>query len=730
MPGPAVHTIISEHLPQQFEDQGMSREAAALRDHRTALTFGAMGPDYFFFNLNDLTGQSVAEAMVKTWNAFGKLQHRLHEFFEPLKEAMVDAKQQLEQGVQVLSRNSQLFRKLKNLINRLQATGQLQRAVTRGYVKKRVLDRMDPFGLYVSPYQTCESNHEDWWWFDTLHTRQTGEFATKLLDIARGDAEGWHGKRRRREQLLAYAVGYLSHLAADVVGHAYVNTMVGGPYRLNQAQRHTTQEKLMDVYAYDYYYNERGFLKRRNRLEDRYYQNPELLNSGLHKNQQFTNGKYDPKDYQIDHSRIFNRPRRMKPIASGLELPPTISQNFSEAAHQVYDHTEFGPLTPAEIDQSYRLWYLVLRNSTATLDVAKPSELPRTPPVSQGVKKQWDKFEQWYDNNVGGKPGTTASTQQCGTQGNAFERVWDCLKTAAESAWNFANNAADAANEFAKTAVGVGQYLLNNGPGIPLDALNYFLQQLYENLYASYRTLMLLTTSLGFGYCFSDQVDHGVIEHLTNPRRGDHFGNTVAGKIVKPGKPESGYPREGVQMGPDWNDAVSDVMEGLSQEGHLVVPTTPVEQPATVPGPDVYSERRPEVFVSDPNDDVSLDPSYIAHPPGGKDTKSPSSGPRPSLSDYRPGGGGFSDAVLGTAVELTAHLFRDYRNDEYDIPNLNMSGDRGIGYPNWYSRKGCTTINRYRWWVKNTAPPQRGGQMDWLDTPIVPRFYPDTTKHY
>jgi hypothetical protein len=748
MPGPAVHTIISEKLPKEFEQQ-MPGIAKILRNHRRAVTYGAMGPDPFFFNPNDWTlkGTTVAKEMVEVWDGLGQMQYHLHHFFKPLQQTMLEVNRKAEQGVDFLAKNSKTMQKIRDLMNRLQATGSVYSMVMRGYIKKRVLDKADPFGYYASPYQTCESDHKEWTWFDTLHTRQTGDMASRLLDIALGQAPGKDGDQKMREQLLAYAVGYLSHLAADVVGHAYVNTMVGGPYRLNQAQRHTTQEKLMDVRAYNYYYNSTGFLQRRNKKGDRYYQNGELLNSGLHKNQQFTNGKYKPKQYQINHNKIFQRPKRMKPVASGLELPDAISRNFSAAANHVYDTTEFGSLTPQEVDQSYRLWYLVLRNSTSTTDVLHPKKLPSTPPVSQQTKQEWQQFEKWYDNNVGAKPGTHSNYPTCGSQNNVFEKVWDCAKTAASSVWNFITNAARAANELFKTAVGVGLYLASKGPSTQLDALNYFLQQLYENLHASYRTLVLLLTALGFGYCFNDQLEHETIKHLWQPQATDHFGRTVKDTIIKPQQDgTSGYPRQGVQMGPDWHSRVETDMQGLSQEGHLVIPCTPVEEPRTIPGPDIYSRRKPEVFITDPKNDLALDRDFIAYPPKNKrDTGDPSLSNIPTRKDYRPSTKGtegrFASPVLGDAVNLTAVLFDQYRNpthrqvqtDDREVPNLNMSGDRGIGYPNWWSAKECGKIERYRWWFSHTSssfPPKPGKKMPWLETPVDPKYYPDTTKHY
>ena len=70
-----------------------------------------------------------------------------------------------------------------------------------------------------------------------MHYRKSG----KLTDgAARGDA-------RLSSPHHLYALGYLTHVAADTVGHAYVNLYCGGPYR-SQAQRHKTGENFQDVF--------------------------------------------------------------------------------------------------------------------------------------------------------------------------------------------------------------------------------------------------------------------------------------------------------------------------------------------------------------------------------------------------------------------------------------------------------------------------------------------------
>lgn len=80
-------------------------------------------------------------------------------------------------------------------------------------------------------------DYSDWWWMDVLHYRRTTAFARRLLDLAETSED---------PVLIAYAIGYFSHVGGDIVGHPYVNSMVGGPFR-NHALRHMVIESLLDV---------------------------------------------------------------------------------------------------------------------------------------------------------------------------------------------------------------------------------------------------------------------------------------------------------------------------------------------------------------------------------------------------------------------------------------------------------------------------------------------------
>ena len=80
-------------------------------------------------------------------------------------------------------------------------------------------------------------SYSDWWWMDILHYRRTTRFARRLLELARESGS---------DVQLAYATGYISHVAGDIVGHPYINSLVGGPFR-NHALRHMVIESLVDV---------------------------------------------------------------------------------------------------------------------------------------------------------------------------------------------------------------------------------------------------------------------------------------------------------------------------------------------------------------------------------------------------------------------------------------------------------------------------------------------------
>lgn len=81
-------------------------------------------------------------------------------------------------------------------------------------------------------------DEKTYFWSDMFHYRKTFEFGAALWGNA------------GTEQEKAFALGWMTHLATDVVGHSFVNQKCGGPYRLHW-QRHHLIENHMDAHLYD-----------------------------------------------------------------------------------------------------------------------------------------------------------------------------------------------------------------------------------------------------------------------------------------------------------------------------------------------------------------------------------------------------------------------------------------------------------------------------------------------
>ena len=89
------------------------------------------------------------------------------------------------------------------------------------------------------PARQQDEPRSSWFWADYLHYIRSGAFVRTLLEKSKGN-----------DNLHAYALGYLTHYVTDVVGHPYVNQVVGAPWRLAW-QRHHLVENFIDAYVWD-----------------------------------------------------------------------------------------------------------------------------------------------------------------------------------------------------------------------------------------------------------------------------------------------------------------------------------------------------------------------------------------------------------------------------------------------------------------------------------------------
>jgi hypothetical protein len=248
MPGPYVHISSMWHTAEQFEagdyqpvgsdhitpawaGADVGELSRLMRENPNFAAIGAVGPDLFFFlpDFRDVAGVPVASVLTG-----------ILDFLEHVYEMLDPYVSKWEHYLGPVSEDT------AEEMSRL--TGGLTESVGNisGELSSILITLLEDFAV----------NQRDWWgyfslglnkgydekaylWSDMLHYRDTGRFGRALWNLAQGDEEGPK----------AYALGYLTHLATDVTGHAVVNAISGGPFR-TQWQRHHLAENHIDAYWY------------------------------------------------------------------------------------------------------------------------------------------------------------------------------------------------------------------------------------------------------------------------------------------------------------------------------------------------------------------------------------------------------------------------------------------------------------------------------------------------
>ena len=259
MPKYGIHQIVLARAADQFIADPVTSTAAAGNDintHRGAAMLGAVGPDLFFW----APDYKVVDKLYTLHKNIGKLVDIYNDVTRPVREIGEAVGEAAEEAVSTLTPNT--VDPIKTLLERIKQTSQLFDSTLRTGLFAGVISVSDFFSdlaslpnlsatlfdTFAPPLQNQVQNgvvpsEKTWYWFDMLHYRRTGEFASQMISSAK------RGSPVQR----AYALGYLSHIATDVLGHPYVNQIVGGPYRLN-VQRHVAVENYMDCWAFNRHY--------------------------------------------------------------------------------------------------------------------------------------------------------------------------------------------------------------------------------------------------------------------------------------------------------------------------------------------------------------------------------------------------------------------------------------------------------------------------------------------
>jgi hypothetical protein len=173
-------------------------------------------------------------------------------------------------------------------------------------------------------------DNQDFLWSDMLHYRKTSQFGRSLWEFAnQRETTGVPTKAEATEaadRLRAYALGYITHLAADTTAHPFVNEKAGGPFRTHW-QRHHLVENHMDAQTYD---DEHG--------GDAIYN--ELTESGLHYRIAFTDDggdgpmlpAYTPGDESLHALYV-----RRRHLDLDSQMPSELAELLFEAMGKTYN---------------------------------------------------------------------------------------------------------------------------------------------------------------------------------------------------------------------------------------------------------------------------------------------------------------------------------------------------------------------------------------------------------
>lgn len=578
------------------------------------LFLGCQGPDFLFFNTRDMDPK--LKAMVTTY-------FDVADFIENFKRTLIglvpapimQALAAFDEAVDTIITSSATLSELQQLFTDMSAVVDALNAMVTEAAKRFISDFAlfeqfghpyrdgvpagpKPAGFSVAAERAAGTS--EWWWFDALHYRKTGKFAQALLN---GTAPG--------TALHLYALGYLTHVAADTVGHPYVNIISGGPYR-SQAQRHKASENYQDVFnmmtarGVDwnasklhalYNFNYRGLIDTENDVPD-----------------PFTN------------------------------LDPALAQLIVDALNAVYDEDgdparpEYAkPISVADLNDTYRLWYRWLKSSTDTGTLPPP--VPYS--LSAELREVWDKAM----NNLGDIGDfITDAAGRAGSGG-----ILGLLLALAAAVL-----AAIAA------AAAIIDAVLGALTTLGSSTIRAAARLVYDQLYTAFENFRLGVAMNGLAFPLP--------QHLADPR------------LIQWGNPSI----------PDPNGTAAPSIAGripmlrltagglLHMDLHLTYPPTAAEMPPVFAHPTSYLDKESVWYAWG---DIPFDPAILetleklvpSDDPAGNDDGT-------GLSRFV-----HDKALLGNALALTGGLY-DMAQGGARLPDFNLDGDRGYGFLCWQQR--------------------------------------------
>ncbi len=609
MPGPVVHHIVAEKVFKKLR----ASHKLNIKDPqvRASLLLGAQGPDFLFFNLKDwpvVGGTPVADA-IGTW--FGFLD-TVEEIKNGLMAPLKDLDKQLED-------NSATYAQVKALVVALKGVSDTLGATVNTALESIVVDHFaykvfDDFVGHPSQQPSLLLDYTqpgNWWGFDMLHYRRSGLLTQTLFKHARTPAQQ------------AYALGYMTHYAADVVQHPYINLISGGPYRTH-GQRHKVIETNQDVLAFNKVYGagELGASK----LFEQYIFSATATPTSI------GNINFDRREVNKEVKDLL------------VKCVHKVHQDKAASPKPLYGHL----LKPDQVDMAFSIWLRWFEHSTGFLvDITPP------PPVNL-TQELADIWTDAMNKVTAAWAGVGSPGQGHGGILGFFEALAAAILVALEVVGALFDSAAALIDALVASGVAIGNSIL-------IDLLRMIQQFLFSDVFMHFHEVLVLQ---GLAYPTQAQADLPQVKHMRQPTvldgekkcASDYLGIATPLKAYRP--------------------------SGQENEAHLVYPFSldpssayHVQSKAIreVPG----STRPPKAYMNLMSHEL-----IDRFEPTSQDVydRCAAWGKEAYLDDAIDLAGKGS---LGDSVAFSTFVY-DRLVNKQELHDFDLDGDRGFGHPSWH----------------------------------------------
>ncbi len=654
---PALQNLLGDPTADVSDPAGMQMRYAKL---------GAVGPDLFYALMDygsDI--QDLVNFFAKYSGAvecIGDVMHQLEAFGAKVESDVTfgasDTAKQAVDEIKGVATN------ISAVINQMVTV-----AVTEGY---------NFFTFFEAKRQTDRPRTE-WYWADYLHYIRSGRFVRELFLLAGDDPN-----------LRAYAYGYLSHYVTDVVGHPFVNQVVGGPWRLYW-QRHHLVENFMDAYVWPRWHDPHPAPPPPSTEEaplDTIRSTPldtEQLAAGApyiyaRLNDHIHIGDptgTDPVDALVTSiCKKIDGALEDIGIAEPMPSPPgdprfvAWTEMLAKAFQATYPASEQPPQNlmnpvlpggqprpdgyprPEDIAGAYVVLRLFLRSSTED----KVHE-PEFPDIGEDV---WNAVKQMLDKVAQDLGSITPPPVGGGGGSFSLSSLWDAIKRWVE--W-----ACDTATKLVEAGFDLLKGVQNTAGTLMVDLIKALLFFIKKGLFELYKAIRFFLVRSAYAMPFTDELYADIVQSVQ-----------AMSLWTVPRGARRDFPIEEVPD-PERTKFLSSYAPWMSPEMMSQVQALGANQfelPKTWAGP-YPSAEAPDAFI-----DAPLGPRKMLAPSG------PNAGPldlSKPLPDPHEGMPGFGGAIANCAAAFKAvdHALRANSLSPTFFPDYNLDGDRGYAWPCW-----------------------------------------------